>query len=391
MNLITCPVYKNTQKSGNQLAIINGIFQLNYSLLNAQIEQTVDKLKILGTRKYQRIGVLGENGIELIIILLALWRIGAVSCLLSTRLPIESLNNILQTCHCKFVLTTKLSIFNSRKTNIPILNIRNLINTKNTTTHISKTIPKVNLKQNATIIFTSGTTQKPKAVLHTYENHYFNALGSNRNISVKPGDRWLLSLPLYHVGGIGILFRILLGRGTLVVLKNQKQIINTIKQKQITHISLVPTQLYRLLINKRNHLYLKKMKAILLGGGPIPNNLLKKSVDLSLPVYITYGLTEMASQVATSQQIRNYQKKYKVKILQHRKVKILENKKILVKGKTLLKGYIENQKLKKPFDKNGWFNTGDIGATTSGGVLRSLCSRRYNVYFRRRKTSIRKK
>ena len=62
------------------------------------------------------------------------------------------------------------------------------------------------LDRPATIVFTSGSTGTPKAVLHSYGNYYYNALGCNRNLPLTAGDRWLLDLPLYHVGGLGILF-----------------------------------------------------------------------------------------------------------------------------------------------------------------------------------------
>lgn len=74
----------------------------------------------------------------------------------------------------------------------------------------------------ATIVFTSGSTGVPKAVLHTCGNHYYNALGSNTNLPLTVGDRWLLNLPLHHVADIGILFRCLLA-GAAVVLPGKQR------------------------------------------------------------------------------------------------------------------------------------------------------------------------
>ncbi len=73
------------------------------------------------------------------------------------------------------------------------------------------------MERPATIIFTSGSTGAPKAALHTFGNHYHSALGSNANIALRPGDRWLHSLPLYHVGGLSILFRCLLAGATVAL------------------------------------------------------------------------------------------------------------------------------------------------------------------------------
>jgi len=228
------------------------------------------------------------------------------------------------------------------------------------------------LKNASTIIFTSGSSGEAKAVVHSLENHYFNAVGSNQNIAVQPGDRWLLSLPLYHVSGMGILWRCMLGGGDIVFPK-KKDLAANISELAITHVSLVPTQLLRLLEKKQDIKILKKLKCILLGGAPIPDDLLNKAKRLKLPIYMTYGLTEMASQVATSQKPFG-----PLQPLDHRELKIVNNE-ILVRGKTLFLGYLKNGKLQKPFDKNGWFHTGDLGTFSKKEGLKIL-GRKDNMF-----------
>ena len=213
------------------------------------------------------------------------------------------------------------------------------------------------------MLFTSGSTSEPKAVVHTYGNHYYNAKGSNENIPVRPGDRWLLSLPLYHVSGLGVLFRTMIGGGTVVVPDKKEVLISAIKNYRVTHISLVTTQLYRLLQNSQNIPTLRKLKAILLGGSAIPANLIALAKKYKLPVYISYGLTEMTSQVATSSKPCSA-----AKILNYRQLKIAKDGEILVKGKTLFAGYWDGEKLIRPL-KNGWFTTGDLGRMKKGHLV----------------------
>src|SRR5699024_3651493 len=55
--------------------------------------------------------------------------------------------------------------------------------------------------------FTSGTTGNPKAVVHTYGNHWWSAIGSALNLGLDKQDKWLLPLPMFHVGGLSILIR----------------------------------------------------------------------------------------------------------------------------------------------------------------------------------------
>ena len=137
----------------------------------------------------------------------------------------------------------------------------------------------------------------------------------------------------------------------------------TILKNKITHLSLVPTQLQRLLQTSLGKEYLQTLKLILLGGSAIPENLLKQSSELGLNVKTTYGSTEMASQVATG-------KKGNCRILPFREVRISTDSasanEIEVRGNTRFLGYLEKDGLRKPFDENGWFKTGDLGTWESG-------------------------
>jgi len=219
----------------------------------------------------------------------------------------------------------------------------------------------------ATIMFTSGSSAQPKAVLHSFGNHYHNALGSNKNIPVVPGDRWLVSLPLYHVGGLAILFRCWLGGATAVLADPGGDIVNHMHRHDITHISLVPTQLGRLLrVMESKGKSFPRLKCLLLGGGPTSKRLIKEALEAGLPIYRSYGLTEMASQVSTSTRPDGTRRK----ILDHREAKISDEGEILVRGETRFLGYYESNKLIEPFDSQGWFATGDAGEIDSDGGLR---------------------
>ena len=103
---------------------------------------------------------------------------------------------------------------------------------------------------------------------------------------------------------------------------------------------------------------LLKLKLILLGGSVIPETLLDQCAELGLNVNTTYGSTEMASQVATG-------KKGCCQILPFREVRISSENdachEIEVRGKTRFLGYLDESGLRHPFDKNGWFKTGDLG------------------------------
>ncbi len=342
MPWINCPLQTNAQKSPHQTAIIAGKQRISYAQFHSAVSLAQEWLKAKNIHNYSRVAIIAPNSVDYLITLLALWRQGAVACLMNPKLPAEAIQTQLKQIDCNHVFTQNQMV-------VAPFRVRNR-GLKPATTAKNK----YNLNQNATILFTSGSSTQPKAVMHTFGNHYYNALVSNEHIALKKGDRWLLSLPLYHVSGLGILFRALLAGATVVLPSKKEPLEESIQKYQITHISLVPTQLYRLLQNKK--FKPPSLKAILLGGAPIPENLLEEAARRRLPIYITYGLTEMASQVATSAKNRREE----AKILKYRQVKISSGE-ILVKGKTLFKGYVKGRRISLPTDKDGWFKTGDLG------------------------------
>jgi O-succinylbenzoic acid--CoA ligase len=236
---------------------------------------------------------------------------------------------------------------------------------------------EIPLGRPATVVFTSGSTGTPKAALHTFGNHYFSAVGSNANIALAPGDRWLHSLPLYHVGGLSILFRCLISGAAIALPEPDAPLGRSISGLRATHVSLVSTQLLRLL---REDAALEGLRAVLMGGGPMPEDLVDQALARGLPVHTSYGLTEMASQVTTTapgaapEELRTAGR-----VLPHREVSVSGEGEILVRGETLFAGYVEGEKTRRPSGTGSWFRTGDLGRLDGAGRLRVL-GRRDNLF-----------
>lgn len=365
MSSIIFPLIWAAQRWPNATAVINAGQNISYQKFLARVLSAAAVLKQQGIRPRERVAVLAVAETECLILLWALMYIQAVSCLLDARWPSTLIRSRIRAVNSRWLIGTGSPLKNARW---PGLNVRSFVEIVNADLHYSQ-LParRTQLNNAATILFTSGTTRQPKAVVHTLGNHYYSALGSNHNIPLKPDDRWLLSLPLYHVSGLSILFRCALNGGTVVVPGADETIPEAIRKHKVTHLSLVPTQLYRIFQNKRNIPTLKPVRAILLGGSAISPGLLQSAKKLRLPVYPTYGLTEMASQVVTGG-----------KILKYRQLKLAGDGEILVKGQTLFQGYWQNGKLVKPLTK-GWLRTGDIGQRDAKGKL-SVIGRKDNMF-----------
>lgn len=346
------------------------------------VNKAADRLEARGVSKNSRVAILLPNSMDYVILLLALWRIKAAACPLSTRFPHEKIKTLLKKISCPFLVTDgdrySVSGVSSLTLNTISGNPRGRspafagLRPRNGRGKPESQKSRIDLNAITTIILTSGSSGTPKVVCHSYANHYFNAIGSNENIKIESGDRWLLSLPLYHVGGVAILFRTLLSGATLVIPDENKDLAKMISRYQITHVSVVPTQLSRMLHNQKNIKHLRKLKAILIGGSPILKSLIQKSFHWGLKIYTTYGLTEMSSQVTTTQhQDSRAHLLTAGRLLPFRKIKISKTSEILVRGETLCRGYLKGKKISLPLH-NSWFKTGDRGELTKDGYLRVL-------------------
>ncbi len=365
MKKIRCPLQLQSSLRPNSIAFISSEGKFTFKELDSRVQFAQEYLIASGIRQGVHVGIVSANSLDYIILLLALWRIGAVACLFNPRTPVSQIKKQAKSLNCKFFFDRVL----------PLRHPTVLVPAGGRVpAYGSPDHAKLVLNTPATIMLTSGSSGEPKAVVHTIGNHYFNALGSNQNIPVKPGDQWLLSLPLYHVSGLSIIWRCLLGGGTIVLESGNNS-------TQITHVSLVTTQLQRGMEDTATLKFLKKLKAILLGGGPISEELIQKAKKSKLPIFMTYGLTEMGSQVATTKKSQTTPH-----VLKYRELRILRDGEICVRGKTLFKGYFKNGKITSATDKNGWFHTGDLatffpplGGEGKGGGLKIL-GRKDNMF-----------
>lgn len=376
MRTIPCPLSAAAKKYGSETAIIAGSLELSYLDLNARVEKTRAFLQEAGVGPSDRVAVLSKNSPEYLVVLIALWRIGASACLLSVRDPESVITEQLKELEAGYLIAQKP--YRAGIKGIDINSILNIASFEDTDLPLQDEV--IQLDAEATIMFTSGSSSSPKAVVHTFGSHYFNAKGSNENIHVGPGDRWLLSLPLYHVSGLSILFRVLLGGGGMIIPEDPKDIVRVIEERRVTHLSLVAAQLFHLLRDKGLAEHLKDLKAILLGGSMVPETLLRKAEEWRLPLYISYGLTETASQVATSgAKEKTSASRQKAKVLNYREVKISSDGEILVRGEVLFLGYWKQGKIFSPCTRGGWFATGDLGAINNEGYL-TVYARKDNMF-----------
>jgi len=220
----------------------------------------------------------------------------------------------------------------------------------------------------ATMTLTSGSTGLPKAAVHTCGAHLASAEGVLAVLPFAGDDDWLLSLPLFHVSGQGILWRWLLAGARLTVCDKRplEQML-----EGCTHASLVPTQLWRLLRSDAR----TALKAVLLGGAAIPVALTLEAGKRGIRCWCGYGLTEFASTVCA----KEADGKADVgRVLPGRSLKLVKGE-VWLKAQSMASGYWRNGALTPIANAEGWFATRDRGELHQGRL--TILGRMDNLFF----------
>lgn len=157
------------------------------------------------------------------------------------------------------------------------------------------------LSETRLLLLSSGSTGSPKVIPITTEQLMLSAFSSNIRLGHNLEDRWLACLPLHHIGGLSILFRCAWNASTVEFHESfqPEAVLHSLRNKA-SLVSMVPVMLRRLLSRlKPDESFPETVRAVLLGGAPCPQDLLESCHDKKVPVSVTWGMTETASQIAT--------------------------------------------------------------------------------------------
>ncbi|MEO5715887.1 MAG: AMP-binding protein [Luteolibacter sp.] len=190
---------------------------------------------------------------------------------------------------------------------------------------------------------TSGSSGTPKWVALSKPALLASAAAVNRHLQVTAESCWGLALPLHHVGGFGVCARAFEAGGRLEVFGKRwetKAFSEWLHASQVTHTSLVPTQVHDLVKAGTNAP--QSLQAIVVGGGHLDMTTGEAARDLGWPVLASYGMTEAASQIATQtlDQLANPYQPAPIPLLPIWRADVSPDDLLRISGPALFSGYV---------------------------------------------------
>ena len=357
---------------------------VSYRELEARVRERAGQLAAAGLKAGDRLALLSPNAPAVIELIHAAMALGATLVPLHARLHASELAPLLADARPRLVVCADALAETARAAVTPAAETRVV----GWSELCARPAPRVEIQdtldadRDHAILFTSGTSGRPKGARLSHANQLASALASAERLGARPDDRWLLCMPLYHVGGLAIVLRSAIHASTLVLHEGFEPgaVAHALEADRLSQISLVPTMLARLLDAAPGLRAPQGLRCVLLGGGPISPALLERARARGFALAPSYGLTEAASQVATAEP--GVGDGTALPPLPATEVRTVDADgavlpagaagEICVRGAQVMAGYLDRDADTARALRAGWLHTGDVGELDASGRLRVL-------------------
>jgi len=347
-------------------SIITSDTSISYFNLFDTANQLAFNLSKNGIKKSDYVPLLIADNLSFIETTIALWFLGSVPVPINTKMLDEEIFSIIEDYNFKYLITDKEFFNGSILKSIKIISIAEL----KLETQSFENFNFPSTKNEAVVIFTSGSTGRPRGVVHTFSSLINSIENGNEILDHKENDRWLASLPFYHIGGFQIVCRSLHYGCSIIIPESQQtnHLADAIEMNKPTHLSLVSAQLERLMHQKVKPN--ESLEVSLIGGGFIDDELVFEAENLGWKPFRVYGSSETASFISAISPDEIRLKPHSVgKTFNHVEINITDESEILIKSNSLLNKYLDNEKETLLRLRNGFYHSGDLGFIDDGGYL----------------------
>lgn len=390
-------VDRNARKYPHKIAVSSLEKKVNYRELRSMVLSLAGALASMGIRRGDRVATLMFNRIELLTAYLALFRLGAILVPLNTRLAEPEWRYMLEDSGAVALLSEEgfeksLESLRScmqgpREVVCVGAEGKNLRNWEELTGFPALEEPpeEPGLEDELYILYTSGTTGRPKGAVITHMNFLWNSINGQVSGGFSGSDVVYYGLPLFHGAAMGGCFATLLLGGTVVLRPrfDPLELLSLIQQERITRVPAVPPMLTALMeISNLESWDLSSLKVFNTGATIIPQALKEKLLERFpwVDVVDSYGLTE-ATSYCTTLPGKDFLRKaasvgkphayVEIRVVdeQGSDVPLGEVGEILVRGPNVMSGYWARPQETQETLKGGWLHTGDLGKLDEEGYL----------------------
>ena len=376
----------------NKTALIFEEQSYTYQQLEKLVNRAANSLQQLGINKGDRVCLFLPNIPEFIISYLGILKLGAIAVSINVMLKSAEVGYILNDCTARIVITTAKLAGEVKTDNLPFLEhiliaegeAKSVNSLVSLLADASPIFSALELEANtpAAIVYTSGTTGFPKGATLSHGNVISNICSQNRCCGMKPGDRLLLYLPLFHCFGQNAILNSALNVCATIVLQrrfNLDRVLATIVREKVTMFFGVPTVYIKLLNANISPAVFSSVNYYFSAAAPMPVEISQKwQQKHGLVIHEGYGLTETSPCACYNNDLKYKQgsvgtpiENVEVKIVNPQGISVSPGElgEIVIKGPNVMLGYWGRPQDTAQVIKDGWFHTGDIGRMDEDGYF----------------------
>lgn len=369
--------------------------RITYKELDERSNAAGNTLVQLGVKRGDRVGILMSNCNEYLEILFGIAKIGAIAVLINTRLAAREIEFMLADSGVTLLFygVDCLNLVDQIRSRVKAVRSYIVVEGNGVDIDYHRDIItgdtkepgiRVDPSDNLMIVYTSGTTGRPKGALMTHRNVLFSAMNVILGLRVTR-CRPLISGPLFHVSALGgNAIPSILSGGTLVMLTqfDAEAALQAIEKEQCTFTTGVPLFVERMLkIQKDKKYQISSLEMMMIGGGSIPGPLVRAWLEYGVRLVEIYGMTEVGSLITLYDDIKAIQEKEgsagktvlftNVRIVDEEGREIRDGRvgEIILNGEGVIKSYWNRPEENEAIFKGGWFSTGDLGRVDEDGFL----------------------